>query len=182
MLDLADFTAAPDRLTYTFKLRPGITWHDGQPFTAQDVKFTFEFLTDRRLTAPLLSKFALINGARDFKDGKAKEISGIQIIGTDQVKFALIARNALFLSNAATTIMLPMHLLKDVDPSAALKHPFSGRPATRDHSSSSHGTPLRTSPGQQTKSMLAAGLFWMGLSFGTLRTPPWPSRCFGPEK
>jgi peptide/nickel transport system substrate-binding protein len=28
--------------TYTFKLQPNVTWHDGQPFTSADVKFTFE--------------------------------------------------------------------------------------------------------------------------------------------
>src|SRR5262245_13698645 len=27
---------------YRFKLRPGVTWHDGRPFTAADVKFSFE--------------------------------------------------------------------------------------------------------------------------------------------
>ncbi len=31
-----------DRKSWTVKLRPGVTWHDGQPFTAEDVKFTFE--------------------------------------------------------------------------------------------------------------------------------------------
>ncbi len=31
-----------DNLTYTFKLRENVTWHDGQPFTADDVLFTFE--------------------------------------------------------------------------------------------------------------------------------------------
>ncbi len=28
--------------TYRFKLRPGVRWHDGAPFTSADVKFTFE--------------------------------------------------------------------------------------------------------------------------------------------
>jgi len=36
-----------DGLTYTFKLQDGVKWHDGQPFTADDVVFTGEsFLTE----------------------------------------------------------------------------------------------------------------------------------------
>src|SRR6476620_5048597 len=35
---LADsWEIAPDGKTYTFHLRPGVTWHDGAPFTADDV-------------------------------------------------------------------------------------------------------------------------------------------------
>ncbi len=30
-----------DGLTYTFKLKKGVTWHDGKPFTARDVAFTY---------------------------------------------------------------------------------------------------------------------------------------------
>lgn len=38
---------SPDGLKYTFKLRRNVTWHDGKPFTADDVVFTFgEFLVD----------------------------------------------------------------------------------------------------------------------------------------
>lgn len=36
--------AAEDKKTYTFFLRPNVKWHDGQAFTADDVKFTFEYL------------------------------------------------------------------------------------------------------------------------------------------
>ncbi len=34
---------SPDGTTYTFNLRPGIVWHDGRPFSARDVQFTFEY-------------------------------------------------------------------------------------------------------------------------------------------
>jgi len=33
---------APDGLSITFKLRDGVKWHDGAPFTSADVKYTFE--------------------------------------------------------------------------------------------------------------------------------------------
>lgn len=36
------WTVSPDGLTYTFELVKGARWHDGKPFTAADVKFTFE--------------------------------------------------------------------------------------------------------------------------------------------
>ncbi|MDP9386830.1 MAG: ABC transporter substrate-binding protein [Actinomycetota bacterium] len=32
-----------DFKTWTVKLRPGVTWHDGRPLTAEDVKFTFDY-------------------------------------------------------------------------------------------------------------------------------------------
>ncbi|ACM31400.1 ABC transporter substrate-binding protein [Rhizobium rhizogenes] len=39
------WTVSPDGKTYTFKLRAGVTWHDGEPFTSKDVSFSYsEFL------------------------------------------------------------------------------------------------------------------------------------------
>ncbi|MFS2160796.1 ABC transporter substrate-binding protein [Pseudomonas sp. Pseusp122] len=46
------WTIAPDGLTYTFDLQDGVRWHDGQPFSADDVLFSFkEFYpqSDKRL-------------------------------------------------------------------------------------------------------------------------------------
>src|SRR5207237_2453989 len=40
--DLAEsWTIAPDGLSWTFKLRSGVKWSDGSPFSADDVAFTF---------------------------------------------------------------------------------------------------------------------------------------------
>src|SRR5713101_5155582 len=43
--DLADsWSTSEDGSELTFKLHPGVKWHDGNPFTAADVKCTFELL------------------------------------------------------------------------------------------------------------------------------------------
>jgi len=45
--DLAQgWQVSPDGLTFTFNLRRGVTWQDGQPFTAADVIFTYSLLAD----------------------------------------------------------------------------------------------------------------------------------------
>ena len=36
-----------DHASLTFKLRDGVTWHDGKPFTSADVKCTFDLIQDR---------------------------------------------------------------------------------------------------------------------------------------
>lgn len=38
--------------TIVFRLRPGVLWHDGRPFTAADVEFTFHKLTDPAVPTP----------------------------------------------------------------------------------------------------------------------------------
>ena len=40
------YTVSDDNLTYTFKLRDGVQWNDGQPFTAEDVAFTFAYMAE----------------------------------------------------------------------------------------------------------------------------------------
>lgn len=37
------YESSEDGLVWTFKLRPGITWHDGEPLTASDVAFSYNF-------------------------------------------------------------------------------------------------------------------------------------------
>jgi peptide/nickel transport system substrate-binding protein len=45
--DLAEsWDISPDGLTITFHLRRGVKWHDGAPFTAKDVLFTYQVMVD----------------------------------------------------------------------------------------------------------------------------------------
>ncbi len=39
-----EWSVASDGLTYTFKLRPNVKWHDGKPFTSADVAYSIELL------------------------------------------------------------------------------------------------------------------------------------------
>jgi peptide/nickel transport system substrate-binding protein len=38
-----------DHLTYTYRLREGVRWHDGRPVTSADVKFTYEIIMDPKV-------------------------------------------------------------------------------------------------------------------------------------
>ncbi len=44
--ELAESWDDPDELTWVFTLREGVTFHNGQPLTAEDVKFTFDRIID----------------------------------------------------------------------------------------------------------------------------------------
>jgi peptide/nickel transport system substrate-binding protein len=47
--------------TYTFKLKPNLTWHDGQPLTSEDVLFTFNTIKNPNARSPLESSWQKIN-------------------------------------------------------------------------------------------------------------------------
>jgi len=60
--DLAEsWTVSPDGLTITFVLRPNVRWHDGEPVTAEDVRFTYEKLIDPTVLTPYSSSYQLID-------------------------------------------------------------------------------------------------------------------------
>ena len=51
------WTTSPDGLTWQFKIRPNVKWSDGQPFTADDVKFTFQMVLDPKTKTPFRTRF-----------------------------------------------------------------------------------------------------------------------------
>ena len=58
---LESYTVNSKGTHYTFKLKKNITWHDGQPFTSQDVKFTFDKILDKTTNTVRRSNY-ILNG------------------------------------------------------------------------------------------------------------------------
>ena len=87
-------------LTYTFKLRSDVTWHDGEKFTANDVKFTIEAIMNPD------------NGSENYPN--YIEIKEIQINSDTEIAFILSEPNYAFLDYMTMSI-LPEHKLQGED-------------------------------------------------------------------
>jgi len=55
-------------LVIVFRLRPGVLWQDGEPFTARDVEFTFRKLTDPNVPTPYGGDFEKVESLRVVDD------------------------------------------------------------------------------------------------------------------
>ena len=53
----SSWTVSPDHLTYTFSIRDGVHWHDGMPFTVDDVIYSFERIRDPKVDAASLRSY-----------------------------------------------------------------------------------------------------------------------------
>jgi peptide/nickel transport system substrate-binding protein len=99
-----------DGLVYTFHLRQGVTWHDGEPFTAADVEFTYLKLLDPALASFMANDLLTINGTADYQAGTTPTIAGIKVIDDHTVSITLDQPNAAFLSAVLTFhVIIPKH-------------------------------------------------------------------------
>lgn len=101
--------------TYTFHLEENVTWHDGQPFTAEDVKFTIEAIMDPE------------NGSENAPN--YEDVQEITVVDEHTVSFRLDAPNVAFL-DYMTMAILPKHLLEGQDMQTAefFRHPVGTGP------------------------------------------------------
>lgn len=94
---------SPDQKTYTVELRSDITWHDGAPFTADDVVFTIRSIQTPDYGSPLQSSFQGVE---------------IEKVGDHAVRFTLEQPYALFATNLTVGIA-PQHVWESIPPKNA---------------------------------------------------------------
>ncbi|MBP3041154.1 peptide-binding protein [Bacillaceae bacterium Marseille-Q3522] len=95
-----DVQQSEDGLTYTVKIRDGVTFHDGEPLTADDVVFTYNIPLNEAYDGPRKSSFT--------------SIVTVEKVDDLTVKFTLKQKDAQFLPTALSYGILPEHILKDV--------------------------------------------------------------------
>jgi peptide/nickel transport system substrate-binding protein len=127
-----------DGRTLTFTLRTGVTWHDGEPFTADDVAFTY--------TAPASGDYPLdtpefsqrLAGFKDYNSGKKDTLEGIKVVDDSTVSFTFDEPFGSALSYFADRPVLAQHVWKDTpvakwnEATKLLNHPVGTGPFAFD--------------------------------------------------
>jgi len=108
------WTISEDGLSVTFDLVE-TNWHDGVPFTAEDVKFSLEFVGHKDYTGPRYSNVEKIAGMPEWHAGEAEEVTGIEIIDEHTIKITTSEILAPFLYHIGGRPMMPKHIWGEVE-------------------------------------------------------------------
>ncbi|MBP2650869.1 MAG: transporter substrate-binding protein [Firmicutes bacterium] len=91
-----------DGKVYTFYLRQGVKFHNGEELTADDVVYTIDRMLNPKTKALNTNFFDMIAGAKERMDGRADTTSGVKAIDKYTVEITLAQPFAPFLANLAT--------------------------------------------------------------------------------
>jgi peptide/nickel transport system substrate-binding protein len=101
-----------DGLNWRVKLRDNVKWHDGEPFTAEDVKYTLDLINNK-----------------DFRAGRRaghELVRDIKVVSPTEITWRMERAYAPYAAIHCWTFMVPKHILsKASDPNTA---PFNNAP------------------------------------------------------
>ena len=104
-----------DGVAFVFNLREGVKWSDGEPFTADDVIYTFNIYANPKVGAIHMGKLADVVGYADVQAGTTEALSGVTKIDDYTVRVELSQPSPLFVEIKVPFIsILPEHILASV--------------------------------------------------------------------
>lgn len=89
-----------DGLDFRIHLREGVTWHDGTPFTAEDVKFTLELMVNPDF--------------RSWRRTGHELVRDIEVVSDTEIRWRMEEAYAPYPSILASTFIVPQHAFEDV--------------------------------------------------------------------
>jgi oligopeptide transport system substrate-binding protein len=108
--DQATWQISPDNKVYTFHLKPGITFSDGTPVTAQTYVYTWTRALLPAVNSPIATFFeGNIVGANDVNSGKAKTLAGVKALDDHTLQVTLTQPTPYFLEELTTSIFDPLN-------------------------------------------------------------------------
>ncbi|EPL8294854.1 TPA: ABC transporter substrate-binding protein [Enterobacter hormaechei] len=108
---LAEKWENKDNTVWTFHLRPGTTWSDGTPITAEDIVWSWQRLVDPKTASPYASypgSMRIVNGTDIAEGKKAPESLGVKAINDTTLEVTLKQPNAAFLAMLAHPSLVPI--------------------------------------------------------------------------
>ncbi|WIG27862.1 ABC transporter substrate-binding protein [Bacillus toyonensis] len=111
-----------DQLTYTFHLRKDLKFSDGSPLTADDVAFTLTLLHDKAYEGEIdISQYA-VKGGKEYKEGKATSIEGIQVVNPQTIKITTEKVNSQAIFVLGGTVLSKAYYGKDYKQNTSLDY------------------------------------------------------------
>lgn len=113
---IEDGSVAADGMSVTWTLREGVTWHDGEPFTAEDVAFTYTYIIDETTTATT--------------QGAYTSVESVEVIDDLTVKVNFKEPNPAWFGPFVGSLgmIIPEHIMADFVGAAARDAPFNLAP------------------------------------------------------
>ena len=92
-----EFKISDDGLKYTYKLKKGLKWSDGTPITSKDIEMYIKVCADPSydgdLTDFVSGSYGIV-GAKEYQEGKANNISGINLVDDQTIEITLTNRSS----------------------------------------------------------------------------------------
>ena len=92
-----NYSVSDDGMVFTFKIRPGVKFHNGREMSAEDVKYSLDRVTNPVTQSPGAGFFASIKGFDAISNGETDTLSGVSVINPLTLKITLSRPDATFL-------------------------------------------------------------------------------------
>lgn len=125
-----EWSVSDDGTEFTIELEPGLSWSDGEPFTADDVVFSYTMMANTTVSQAAPGRFATIEGFDAYNSGVADTITGLEKVDDDTLVVRHSTPNASWIDEiiGASQFIVPEHVLGAVPLDELYNHSFFTAP------------------------------------------------------